>query len=119
VSKKKTHPATWVLLVVCAAVACYLWTRDPDIAQIMKRGFQSGLVAEVASGTASPAEQEELASLLAALRRATPNRGDVTAWQEKTTHLSTALQKTLDGVEGSRDEFRAAINCANCHNEHR
>ena len=118
-SKKNTHPVTWVLLVVSVSVAGSLWTRDPDIAEIMDRGFQNGLAAKVAAGDASSAEQEELDSLLNALQRATPGRGDLTAWREKTSHLSTALQQTLDGVEAAPDDLRAAINCAHCHKEHR
>ena len=108
-----------MLLVVSVSVAGSLWTRDPDIAEIMDRGFQNGLAAKVAAGDASSAEQEELDSLLNALQRATPGRGDLTAWQQKTSHLSAALQQTRDGVEGAPDDFLAAINCANCHKEHR
>ncbi len=118
-SKERTHPLSWVLLIVCIAVAGYLWTRDPDILQIMERGFQNGLAVKVADGKASVAERQELALLLGALERATPNRGDLAAWQEKTIRLSTALQQTVDGVEGAPEELRAAINCANCHDDHR
>jgi hypothetical protein len=85
----------------------------------MDRGFQNGLAAKVAAGDASPAEQEELDSLLDALQRATPSRGELTVWQEKTNDLSTVLQKTMDGVEGAPDDLRTAINWATCHKEHR
>ena len=74
---------------------------------------------KVASGGASDAEKKELHSLLVALSKNNPKKGDAESWKKLTGALVKASKAAVNGDAKAGDALKKAANCKACHNNHK
>lgn len=89
------------------------------ISEVMQKAMKGGLCGKVAKGTATEAEQKELAAYFVALHANTPPKGDAESWKAKTAALKTAAEGVLKGDKTAAVALQKAANCAACHKVHK
>jgi hypothetical protein len=86
---------------------------------VMKKAFKGPLLKKVAGGGASDAEKKELHSMLVALSKNKPKKGDAESWKKLTGALVKASEAAVKGDAKAGDMLKKAANCKACHNSHK
>jgi hypothetical protein len=89
------------------------------IKEVMAKAHKEKLLDKVATGQGTKEDAQQLADLYKALGANTPPKGDPDSWKTKTVAILAAAQDVVDGKEGAGPKLKAAVNCANCHKEHK
>jgi hypothetical protein len=91
------------------------------IKEVMKIAHnpKTSLAKKVISGSASDDEKKELVALYVDLGKNTPKKGTPEAWKDKTDAVVQAAKDVEAGKPGAAAALQKAINCANCHKEHK
>ena len=112
-----------VLIMLCM-VALPTIAADDDSAKystkdIMKKAFKGPLLKKVAGGGASDAEKKQLHSMLVALSKNKPKKGDAESWTKLTGALVKASEAAVKGDSNAGQALKKAANCKACHNNHK
>ncbi|MGI9472845.1 MAG: hypothetical protein ACR2NZ_15000 [Rubripirellula sp.] len=87
--------------------------------EVMKKAMKGGLLKKVASGDASEEETKQLHSMLVALSKNEPKKGDAESWKKMTGALVKASTAAVDGDPEAGAMLKKAANCKACHNLHK
>ena len=94
-------------------------TEEATIKKVMKEAMKGGLNKKVISGKASDAEKKHLLELYESMHKATPEKGDETSWNTKTTALVKGASAAVDGKADAPALLKKASDCKSCHNAHK
>ena len=112
----------------CCLMACFVsfpvLAADDDAPKfktkdVMKKAMKGGLLKKVASGSASDDEKKQLHSMLVALGKNEPPKGEADSWKKLTGALAKAGKAAVDGDEGAGEMLKKASNCKACHSKHK
>lgn len=114
-----------VALVAVAAIGVVSLVRAEDkktIKEVMKAAHTppaNSLLVKVSGGKGSKEDAEKLLALYKDLAENEPKKGDKDKFKEKVEPIVKAAQAVVDGEKGAGPKLRMAVNCMNCHKEHK
>ncbi len=123
-SRKLTALLSIPLLTACFVCLPAIGADDDaepkfKIKDVMKKALKGPLLKKVASGEASDDEKKQLQSMMVALGKNKPPKGEADSWKELTGALVKASNDAVEGVEGAGESLKKAANCKGCHSKHK
>jgi hypothetical protein len=89
------------------------------IKDVMKVAHKEKLLDKIATGKGSKEEAKQLLELYQALGANKPPKGTAEGWKAKTIAIVEAAQEVVDDKAGAGAKLKKAVNCAQCHKEHK
>jgi hypothetical protein len=89
------------------------------IKDAMKLHAKEKLHEKVKKGEASKEELDKLIEAYEALGKNKPPKGSADNWKKLTDELLAATKDAKEGKEGAAKRYEAAVNCMQCHKEHK
>ncbi|MBM3839518.1 MAG: hypothetical protein FJ398_16415 [Verrucomicrobia bacterium] len=89
-----------------------------DVMQKLHKGDDS-VLRRVSDGHGTKEDLAKLVEYYESLPLCTPERGEKTSWNQKSTALLKAAKALKSGEAGALDGFKKAVNCKACHSLHR
>ncbi|MFL5343120.1 MAG: hypothetical protein ACJ8F7_23560 [Gemmataceae bacterium] len=113
-----------VALAIVAVVGLSGRANDPknSIKDVMKQAHAGGnksLLFRVAGGKGTKEDAEKLLALYKDLAANKPEKGEAASWKEKTDPIVKAAEAVVAGEKGAPAKLKMAVNCMNCHKEHK
>ena len=102
--------------------AGYLRAEDKPkytIKDVMKECKPKGVIKKVISGMGSDDEKKKVLELLEALAANKPSKGDTDSWKKFNDPIVAAAKDVVEGKDGAVAALKKAVNCADCHAEHK
>lgn len=87
--------------------------------KIMKEAFKGPLLKKVAGGNGSAEDAKNLHTMLVALSKNEPPKGEEESWKKLTAALVKAGKAAVDGDKEAGAMLKKAANCKACHSQHK
>jgi hypothetical protein len=89
------------------------------IKEVMGEAHKKKLLNKVTEGQPTKEDKAKLLDLYLSLWENTPPKGDAASWHQKAGNVIVAAAKVVLEEPGAPAKLKAAVNCAECHKNHK